>query len=138
MLLLDTNVVLRFCWGVADGKLGNEAIGRVDQATRRGDAAVSAITYWELALLQAKRRLVVELNVALLRMRMVAAGVRDLPIGSMEAEQAARLGEMGLATGDTADRFILATAVVQECPLLTLDQHMLSWDGPANCIDASR
>ena len=138
MLLLDTNVVLRFSWGVADGKLGTEAIARVDQATRRGEAVVSAITYWELALLQAKRCLAVELNVALLRMRMVAVGVRDLPIGSMEAEQAARLGEMGLATGDTADRFILATAMVQECPVLTLDQQMLTWKGPVNCLDASR
>ena len=68
----------------------------------------------------------------------VAAGVRDLPIGSVEAERAAQLGEMGLVTGDTADRFILATALVQECPVLTLDQHMLSWEGPVNCIDASR
>ena len=138
MLLLDTNVVLRFCWGVADGKLGTEAIARVDHASQRGEAAVSAITYWELALLQTKQRLAVELNVALLRMRLVAAGVRDLPIGSMEAERAAQLGEMGLATGDTADRFILATALVQECPVLTLDQQMLSWDGPVNCLDASR
>ena len=138
MLLLDTNVVLRFCWGVADGKLGAEAIGRVDHATRRGEAVVSAITYWELALLQAKRRLRLELNVTLLRLRMAAVGIRDLSIGSMEAEQAARLGEQGLTTGDTADRFILVTAIVQECPLLTLDQDMLVWDGPANCIDASQ
>lgn len=123
---------------MADGKLGTEAIARVDHAARRGEAAVSAITFWELALLQAKQRLAVELNVALLRMRMVAAGVRDLPIGSMEAEQAARLGETGLSTGDTADRFILAAAIVQEYPVLTLDQQMLSWEGPVNCIDASR
>ena len=138
MLLLDTNVVLRFCWGLADGKLGAEAIQRVDHAARRGEAVVSAITYWELALLQAKRRLAVELNVTLLRLRMAAAGIRDLPLGSVEAEQAARLGEQGLTTGDTADRFILATAVVQECPLLTLDQDILAWDGPVTCIDASR
>lgn len=137
MLLLDTNVVLRFCWGLADGKLGTQTIQRVDRASRRGEAVVSAITYWELALLQAKRRLAVETNVTLLRLRMAAAGIRDLPLGSQEAEQAARLGELGLATNDTADRFILATALVQECPLLTLDRDMLDWDGPVECIDAA-
>ena len=137
MLLLDTNVVLRFSWGLADGKLGSQSIELVDHAIRRGEAVVSAVTYWELALLQAKRRLMIELNVALLRLRLAAAGIRDLPIGSFEAEKAARLGDLGLATGDTADRFILATALVQECPLLTLDQDMLTWDGPVRCINAS-
>lgn len=137
MLLLDTNVVLRFCWGLADGKLGVQAIQRVDRASRRGQAVVSAITFWELSLLQAKRRLGVEINVTLLRLRMAAAGIRDLPLGSLEAEQAARLGELGLTTNDTADRFILATALVQECPLLTLDKDMLGWNGPVECIDAA-
>ena len=32
---------------------------------------------------------------------------------------------------------VLKNTGVQECPVLTLDQHMLSWEGPVNCIDAS-
>ena len=138
MLLLDTDVVLRFSGGVSDGKLGPDAIARTDRAIHRGAVVVSAITYWELTLLMAKRRLAVEVNVALLRLRLAAAGIRDLPVGSLEAEQAARLGDLGLVTADTADRFILATAIVQECPLLTLDKELLAWNGPATCIDASR
>ena len=55
MLLLDTHVLV---WSrLGDGRLADRARDRIEWAAQNGEAAVSAITFWELAKLHEKGRL---------------------------------------------------------------------------------
>ena len=55
MILLDTQVLL---WLSFDyGNLGRRAHGAIDRAWARGNAAVSAITFWEVGMLHARGKL---------------------------------------------------------------------------------
>ena len=54
MILLDTQVLLWFLFG--DRRLGRRAKRQIESASQTGDAAVSAISFWEVALLHEKRR----------------------------------------------------------------------------------
>ena len=55
MLLLDTQVLV---WSrLGDTRLGRRARSRLERAVQGGEAAVSAITFWELTLLHEKGRI---------------------------------------------------------------------------------
>jgi PIN domain nuclease of toxin-antitoxin system len=61
LILLDTHVLL---WlDSADPRLGAEARVAIDEAHRAGELAVSAISFWETAMLIEKGRLQLDLPV---------------------------------------------------------------------------
>jgi PIN domain nuclease of toxin-antitoxin system len=62
-------------------------------------------------------------------------GVRELPLS---AELAIRASELEYLSGDPVDRFIVATALVEQAVLLTADALILSWAGPLRRQDAQR
>ena len=129
-MLLDTHVLV---WLRTDAsQMGREALGVVDRAWLAGEAAVSAITFWELAMLVAKGRMSLPDDVASWRRQNLRQGLTEIPV---DGEIGARAGSLAGLYGDPADRIIVATAMDGH-RLVTADQRILDWDGPLQRLDA--
>lgn len=135
MILLDTHALI---W-LNDG---NERLGSVARARLLGlpekSILVSAISFWEIALLVEKKRLVFDrpLDDWFDQATQFAAAeitpiTRDVDIASV------RLPEPFHA--DPADRFIVTTARLAKVPLMTADQAILAYGrlGHVDTIDAA-
>jgi PIN domain nuclease of toxin-antitoxin system len=68
-------------------------------------------------------------------MRILSIGVREV---ELTAEIAVRASDLENLPRDPIDRFIVATALVQQAVLLTADELILSWPGPLKRQDARR
>jgi len=68
-------------------------------------------------------------------MRILSIGVREV---ELTAEIAVRASDLEDLPRDPIDRFIVATALVQQAVLLTADELILSWPGPLKRQDARR
>lgn len=133
MILLDTNALLWVHTGSA--RLGHRARARIESAWSTGEAAVSAITFWEVAMLERKGRLGVTRDVQRWREGLLATGLIEVPLTGEMAALAEALPGMH---GDPADRMIAATAItLPDCTLLTADQRLLDWPGDLDRIDAT-
>ena len=123
-LLLDTHALV---WlAVGDARLSAAARKRIESAAQHQQLWVSAITPWEIGMLVAKGRLVLDRDV----MDWVAAalalpGIRLAPLDPAVAVASTRLpGELH---GDPADRLIVATARRLGATLVTADAALLSY-----------
>ena len=124
MLLLDTHVLL---WlRVGDPRLGSTARNRVDQAWQSGDLAVSAVTFWEIAMLKGKNRIRIPHSPEHWRQVQLEQGLIEVPLDGAIGLKAVGLDEFH---ADPVDRFIVATAIEKGCRLLTADQRFLEWPG---------
>ena len=131
MILLDTHVLL---WMDADdAQLGPQARQAIVQAWRSTGVAVSAITFWEVAMLVQRGRVELPVPVAQWHAELLRSGVRECPLDGRVALAATALE--GLHR-DPADRFIAATALQQGATLVTADQALLNWVSPMPRIDA--
>ena len=95
--------------------------------------AVSAISFWEVALLVRKGRLRLEQSLGVWRRDLLGRGVIELPLGGATCIAAAQLGYFH---ADPADRFIVATARELGATLLTADDKILAWSGRLDRRDA--
>ena len=86
--------------------------------------AISAISFWELALLIQKRRLRSLDDPKEQRALMLRAGVREIPLTGEIALLAVAIENLH---PDPADRFIAATALAHNATLVTADEALLSW-----------
>lgn len=130
-LLLDTHVLL---WlDCDDKKLGPESRNTISAAWREGCVAVSAISFWEAAMLQARKRIALPISVSLWRSDWLAAGLQELPLNGDIALAAVELIEFH---ADQADRFITATAQRNQAQLITADSAILNWPGSLHRLDA--
>ena len=86
--------------------------------------AVSAISFWEIALLIAKRHLRSSDSAEVTRRLILDAGVIELPL---TGDVAILAGELEGLHADPADRFIAATAILQDATLMTADDRLLRW-----------
>ena len=122
MIVLDTHALV---WADnADSKLGRKARALIDRSWANGEVAVSSIAFWEVGLLQARRRLKLPMSIREWRGAVLAAGVIELPLDGAVAVRALDLA--GLHE-DPADRFIVATALVHDAALMTADERLLDW-----------
>ena len=133
MILLDTHVLVWLAEDRAD--LGSRAAAAADDALGRDELLVSAISFWEIAMLAQKKRLELELEPAEFRRATLSLGIREIAVS----------GDIGvLATGlarfhgAPADRIILATSLATNAALVTADRAMLRWRGPGRRIPARR
>ena len=131
-VLLDTHALI---WlDQDDPALGNEARKRADLALQQGKLAVSAISFWETAMLVAKGRVTMTLPPAAWRRDLLGLGLVEIPVD----------GDIGIAAtqldlhGDPADWIIVATAQIRGATLLTADQPLLQWDNSLERFDARR
>lgn len=121
MILLDTHVII---WLTANGQaLGKQSGALYEHALQNDEVAVSAISFWEMAMLVAKGRLGATRPPSQHRSIILEAGARELPITGDIAILAAGLD----LHADPADRFIVATAIAHEAMLMTADRALLRW-----------
>ena len=91
-----------------------------------GTVAVSSIVFWEIALLQAKGRLVGVLPTRSLRNELRANGLHISPVDDEIAIRAAELVDEGFHS-DPADYIITATAIIGGFILATADGKITRW-----------
>jgi PIN domain nuclease of toxin-antitoxin system len=131
VILLDTHALI---WLAEDNpKLGPRAARLADSALARGELLVAAVSFWEIAMLAAKRRLVLAAPPAAIRRRSLEQGIRELALNGTVAIEAAELAGFH---GDPADRMIVATALSVGATLLTADDTILGWSGQLRTHDA--
>ncbi len=123
-LLLDTHALV---W-LADGsdELATPARELIDTAARSSGLAVSAISFWELAMLAERSRISLSKPIADWRSEVLdAPGIIEITVtGDIGIEAALLPGDIH---GDPADRILAATARLHECRLATRDRRLLDY-----------
>jgi len=133
MVLVDTHVLLWVAQGSA--RLGPVARRLIDRASGSGQACVSAISFWEVALLAERGRIALGADPDRFRADALAGGFRECPLTGEIAVRGAAL--RGLHP-DPADRFIVASAIVNGATLVTADERLLAWRHRLKRHDAGR
>ncbi len=122
MILLDTHIWLR--WLLPDEPLPQNLIDLIETA----DAlAVSAISCWEVVMLERFRRIELPLPIdQWLKEALRGSDVQVLPVSAAVAQLA---GQLPYHHKDPADRFIIATAIVSKIKLISLDGQFPAYSG---------
>lgn len=131
MILLDTHVLIWADFGLPN--LGESALAAIAEASTAGTVAVSAISFWEAAMLAAKGRIALPVALRQWRRALLETGLIELPVSGDVGIQATELA--GLHP-DPADRLICATALHAGATLVTADPALLGWDGLMQTMDA--
>ena len=132
LIICDTHILL--FWADCRERLTIAAQQAVEHGLTDGKLACAAISFWEIALLFRKNRLV-------LTAQHTPASYMDDIVTSMEQLQIlsftpaiAALAESGIIQqGDPGDRLIAATAIAHQAPLITADKKLHSMPG-LRCI----
>jgi PIN domain nuclease of toxin-antitoxin system len=121
-LLLDTNALLWLSSGSA--RLGPQAKAAIEAAVSAGEAAFSAISVWEAAMLVRKGRYALNVPIERWCADLIAAGLIEAPLDVSAAGRAAQLADLH---EDPADRMIVATAARLGAQLVTSDARLIAW-----------
>lgn len=113
--------------------MGMDAREVAEQAMRAGRLAVSAMTFWEIAMLQSKQRLMIRRPLLAWQRELMAGGLVELPVTGAIGIAAAELDDFH---ADPADRLIVATAREHGATLVTADRQILDWPGGLQRHDA--
>ena len=131
-MILDTHTLL---WvDRNDPKLGAMARLQIEADWRAGLLVVSAISFWEAIMLAERDRISLPTSPERWRANWLRAGLVEIPIDGRIALQSCQLTNFHR---DPADRFIVATALDRDLPLMTADKKILEWEGTLNRLDAS-
>ena len=131
MIVLDTHALL---WmDRNDASLGNLSRRRIEDAWRNDTVAVSAISFWEVAMLAQRGRIVLPAPVEAWRADLLQAGVQEISINGRIAMLATTFHDLHR---DPADRFIVATAMLYSALLVTADSKILEWQSDLPRQDA--
>lgn len=124
MIVLDTHALL---WWVNDPTvLSGPAQEAIAAAVMAGGVGVSGISSWEIALLVARGRLRLTLDVRDWLCRCEALPfLTFIPVTNAIAVESVRLPDFPHA--DPADRIIVATALSLGAPLVTKDDKLLNY-----------
>ena len=87
---------------------------------------MSAISFWEVALLCQKQRIDLAIPVSDWRHKLLTHGLQEIPLTGEIAVLSTQLSDFH---ADPADRFITATALSIEATLITADMMILNWNG---------
>ncbi|MBN9412962.1 MAG: type II toxin-antitoxin system VapC family toxin [Candidatus Paracaedimonas acanthamoebae] len=134
-LILDTHV---FLWLMNDeNELSLEARKIIETSIIDGSIAISAISLWEISMLHARERILLNQPcLTWIKRSLEAPGITLYPLTPEITVESASLP--GGFHGDSADRFIVATARVLGIPLLTREQKIIDYgkDDYLHCIKA--
>ena len=131
MILLDTHVLIWLDEGTDN--LGEKSRSRIDQAMQEGKLTISAISFWEIAMLVQKKRVQIKMDLQAWRLNLLEQGLIEIPIHGAIAIRAGQLRDFH---GDPADRIIVATALESSATLITADEKILTWSKPLRTFDA--
>ena len=130
MILLDTHAALWLRAG--DAKLGSLARSEIQQAWDAQEVAMSAMSFWEMAMLRAKGRINYPEDVGRWRLEQLGQGLIEIPVDGDIGIRASALPDFH---SDPADRIIVATALSGH-RLVTADERILAWSGNLARLDA--
>ncbi len=120
MILLDTHAWL--WWLGEPDRLGPRAQAAIERAIADDAVHISAVSAWEVAMLLARGRLVLDRTAdALVRATQAMPFVHFV---DLDVRIATRAVGLDLPHRDPADRFIAATADLLGCPLVTADRRL--------------
>jgi len=131
MIVIDTHVLIWYALG--DRRLGRSAKRHVQSALRSSKLNVSAISYWEVAMLALAGKLRLDSPPEAFRAESLARGINEVPIDGKIAILATRLTGMH---SDPADRIIVATALGRNARLITADAKILGLKSGPTRFDA--
>lgn len=131
MIVLDTHALVWLVEGLP--QIGPVARAAADAALAEDGLAVSAISFWEVAMLQSRERLRLRQPAEAWRTELLDRGLLELPVTGEVGIAAARLAGFH---ADPADRMIAATAALRRATLVTADERVLAWNGPLSRLDA--
>jgi len=120
VILLDTHVWIR--WLVPDDPLPPALLETVESAPA---VAISAISCWELVLLQQRGR--IELTLPVDEWLIEATTGSDVELIPISCEIARRAGQLPQHHKDPADRLIIATALEKQIEIASLDSVFSSY-----------
>ncbi|MCY3756557.1 MAG: type II toxin-antitoxin system VapC family toxin [Acidobacteria bacterium] len=132
MILLDTHVLV---WLLSDDRrLGKQTRQVIDRSWAKGEAAVSAITFWEVAMLHDKGRLALLTDIGSWRLSLLEEGLVEIAVDGEIGIRATLLPNLH---SDPADRLIIATALKGH-QLATADRRLLKWPGRLSRLRATQ
>lgn len=121
MIVLDTHA---WIWYASESpELSADALEAIEADDERG---ICALSCWEVAMLVAKQRLALSLDVDdWIARALERPGFRILPVDPRIAVLSTRLP--GNIHGDPVDRLIGATCLAHNAPLVTKDKRLTEW-----------
>jgi len=78
MLLLDTHVLIWLDEG--SSRLGTDALQVINKALATGQLGVTAISFWEIAMLIEKQRLTFQIELDVWRAELLQTGLQEIPL----------------------------------------------------------
>lgn len=130
-VLLDTHTLVWLLEG--NQRLGPLARDLTDSAVQEDNLLVSAISFWEVAMLTQRHRLELSQPPELWRRAVLALGVAEIPVSGDIAIRSTEFQDFPV---DPADRIIAATALTHDATLVTADSAILDWTGQLRRHDA--
>ena len=130
MIILDTHVLIWLL--LNDDRIGEQTRGVIRNAWAESDVAVSAITFWEVAMLHEKERLSLLADIESWRAGLLDSGLIEIAVDGRVGIRAAELEDFH---ADPADRVIVATTL-EGHRLVTADRRILGWSGNLDRLDA--
>ncbi len=116
-----------------EARLGPKARREIDRAWQSGQVVVSAISFWEIAMLRDRGRIRFSEDVGLWRREQLEQGIIEIAVDGAIGIRAISLAGFH---ADPADRLIVATALDGH-RLVTADERILSWAGRLSRLRAT-
>jgi len=124
VIVLDTHVLV--WWVSGNAALSKKAKALISRELKGGQIIVSAITAWEIAMLVAREKLLLSMDVE--QWLSTVAEIPALQFFPLDIEVAAKSVLLpGTFHKDPADRMIVATARKLAAPLVTKDEKLRAY-----------
>lgn len=124
-LLLDTHVWIWYMDGDSS-RLSSETADLLNRSGAKRQLHVSDISYWEVAVKAAKKKLTFSVDVGVwLQQAETAPGIQFLPLTRPVLLQSTRLA--GSVHNDPVDRMLIAIAQLHAVPLVTADGNIVDY-----------
>ncbi|NOY84975.1 MAG: type II toxin-antitoxin system VapC family toxin [Nitrospirae bacterium] len=125
LILLDTHVWIWLLNG-NDQLISKTCLSVINQSVQSSNIRVSAISIWELGMLESKGRIHIPTNcLDWVNKALEAPGILLAPMSPKIAIESSRLP--GKFHGDPADRLIVSTARILDATLMTRDKEIISY-----------
>ncbi|VAX29683.1 hypothetical protein MNBD_NITROSPIRAE01-488 [hydrothermal vent metagenome] len=125
LILLDTHVWIWLLNG-NDQLISKTCLSVINQSVQSSNIRVSAISIWELGMLESKGRIQIPTNcLDWVNKALEAPGILLAPMSPKIAIESSRLP--GKFHGDPADRLIVSTARILDATLMTRDKEIISY-----------
>ena len=123
MILLDTCALI---WIMNKEPVLPAALSAIERAARAGELYASPVSAWEIGILVTRGRLVLDVSAEVYVGRVFSRP--DVQIADLTPEIAVRSSHLpGTLHGDSADRMLVASAMLMGLKLMTRDRRLLDY-----------